>query len=449
MSKISLIIGREYFTRVRKKSFIVMTILGPMLMALVFMAPIFLAMYEEDEVSRIKVIDETGLFAPRFKDTEALKFSQDTLPLEIAKQVFDAEAFDAILYLPGNFLNNPKSVLLFTAKQADLNLVSAVEQMVQREVEDIKLKAITKEYGMPREELQKAQAEIKINTRLLTDKGDEETHVELSTAIGFLFAFLIYIFIFLYGAQVMRGVIEEKTNRIVEVIISSVKPFELMMGKIIGIALVGLTQFILWIVLTFTISSVATSVLVDTNKIQEQMQYQTTPLGTATSSTLSNPEQQVQMQEGISKAFDMLGSIDFVLIIGAFLFYFIGGYLLYGALFAAIGAAVDGESDTQQFMLPVTMPMVLSFLVAQFVIQNPDGNVAFWFSMIPLTSPVVMMVRIPFGVDTWQVVLSGVLLVAGFVAATFIAGRIYRTGILMYGKKVSWKELGKWLFYKS
>jgi ABC-2 type transport system permease protein len=202
-------------------------------------------------------------------------------------------------------------------------------------------------------------------------------------------------------------------------------------------------------VLTFTISSVATSVLVDTNKIQEQMQYQTTPLGTATSSTLSNPEQQVQMQEGISKAFDMLGSIDFVLIIGAFLFYFIGGYLLYGALFAAIGAAVDGESDTQQFMLPVTMPMVLSFLVAQFVIQNPDGNVAFWFSMIPLTSPVVMMVRIPFGVDTWQVVLSGVLLVAGFVAATFIAGRIYRTGILMYGKKVSWKELGKWLFYKS
>lgn len=448
MNKISLIIQREYFSRVKKKSFIIMTILGPLLMAALFMVPILMAMYEEEEVVTIQVIDESGLFASRFKDTPTLKFQIDTLPLEVAKQLFNPETDDGILYLPGNFINNNASVLLFTAKQANLNMVAALEKTVQAEVEDIKLMAITKEYGLTRAELEKAKSEVKINTRILTEKGEENSSAELKSIIGFILAFMIYMSIFLYGTQVLRGVMEEKSNRIVEVIISSVKPFQLMLGKIVGIALVGLTQFLLWIVLTFTFSSIATTVFIDPNRIQEQVQQQVTPLGTPVGPGTAIGQTQ-QVGDGVSEIFAMMGSIDYGLILGCFIFFFLGGYLLYASLFAAIGSAVDSDSDVQQFMLPVTIPMILSFVVAQNVIQNPDSTLAFWFSMIPLTSPIIMLVRVPFGVEAWELALSMSLLVGGFLLTTFMAGKIYRTGILMYGKKVTWRELGKWLFYKS
>jgi ABC-2 type transport system permease protein len=240
---------------------------------------------------------------------------------------------------------------------------------------------------------------------------------------------------------------EEKSNRIVEVIISSVKPFELMLGKILGIALVGLTQILLWIVLTFSFSSIATSFFVDSNRIQEQMQHQVTPLGTPIDpgTAIGQPQ---QVSDGVGEIFAMMDSVDYPLILGSFLFFFVGGYLLYASLFAAIGAAVDSDSDVQQFMLPVTIPMILSFLVAQNVLQNPDTSLAFWFSIIPFTSPIIMLVRVPFGVETWELVLSMGLLVVAFILTTYMAGKIYRTGILMYGKKVTWRELGKWLFYK-
>ncbi|MFM8951178.1 MAG: ABC transporter permease [Bacteroidota bacterium] len=447
MSKISLIIQREYFSRVKKKSFIIMTILGPLLMAALFMVPILMAMYEEKEEVTIKVIDESGLFASRFKDTPTLKFQIDTLPLEVAKQLFNPETDDGILYLPGNFINNNASVLLFTAKQANLNMVAALEKTVQAEVEDIKLMAITKEYGMSREELEKTKSEVKINARILTEKGEENSSAELKSIIGFILAFMIYMSIFLYGTQVLRGVMEEKSNRIVEVIISSVKPFQLMLGKIVGIALVGLTQFLLWIVLTFAFSSIATTMFVDSNRIQEQMQQQVTPLGTPVGPGTAM-SQTPQVGDGVSEIFAMMGSVDYGLILGCFIFFFLGGYLLYASLFAAIGSAVDSDSDVQQFMLPVTIPMILSFIVAQNVIQNPDSTLAFWFSIIPLTSPIIMLVRVPFGVAPWELILSMSLLVGGFLLTTFMAGKIYRTGILMYGKKVTWRELGKWLFYK-
>ncbi|MFM7768776.1 MAG: ABC transporter permease [Bacteroidota bacterium] len=448
MSKISLIIQREYFSRVKKKSFIIMTILGPLLMAALFMVPILMAMYEEKEEVTIKVIDESGLFASRFKDTPTLKFQIDTLPLDVAKQLFNSETDDGILYLPGNFINNNASVLLFTAKQANLNMVAALEKTVQAEVEDIKLMAITKEYGMSREELEKTKSEVKINARILTEKGEENSSAELKSIIGFILAFMIYMSIFLYGTQVLRGVMEEKSNRIVEVIISSVKPFQLMLGKIVGIALVGLTQFLLWIVLTFAFSSIATTMFVDSNRIQEQMQQQVTPLGTPVGPGGDAMSQTPQVGDGVSEIFAMMGSVDYGLILGCFIFFFLGGYLLYASLFAAIGSAVDSDSDVQQFMLPVTIPMILSFIVAQNVIQNPDSTLAFWFSIIPLTSPIIMLVRVPFGVAPWELILSMSLLVGGFLLTTFMAGKIYRTGILMYGKKVTWRELGKWLFYK-
>ncbi|MEA3478463.1 MAG: ABC transporter permease, partial [Bacteroidota bacterium] len=252
--------------------------------------------------------------------------------------------------------------------------------------------------------------------------------------------------IFIFGAQVMRGVIEEKTSRIVEVIVSSVKPFQLMMGKIFGIALVGLTQFLLWVVLTFAIVSVFQFAM--SEKISAESVQQMIPTENQLVPQAELVEQQKE-QDQIKMVFEAINSINFEVMIFSFLFFFLGGYLLYAALFAAIGSAVDSESDTQQFMMPVTIPLILSIIMAQFVIQNPDGPVAFWFSIIPLTSPVIMMVRIPFGVPMLDIYLSVGLLIASFIGTTWIAAKIYRTGILMYGKKVNYKELWKWITYRS
>jgi ABC-2 type transport system permease protein len=445
MNKVALIIRREYLTRVKKKSFIIMTLLGPILMASLFVVPIFMAMYDDKDVSTIQVIDESGLFAGKLTNSPSMTFEMDSVSLPVAKELFNPDKHTAILYIPANVISNTNSILMFSAKQPNINLVTSVERTIQKEIESMKLQA----QGISQETLTQIKTKVKVNTRTITESGEEDTNAGLTTAVGFIGAFLIYIFIFLYGAQVMRGVIEEKTSRIVEVIISSVKPFQLMMGKILGIALVGLTQFLLWVILTFSISSIVTSVFVDPNNINEQMAHRQSPLGTPIPDEV---QQEVNAAQGGSELTEIMGSINsinFPLLIGAFLFYFLGGYLLYAALFAAIGAAVDGESDTQQFMLPVTIPLILSIIVSQSILQNPDSSLAFWFSMIPFTSPVVMMVRIPFGVAPWELILSMVFMVAGFIFTTWLAGRIYRTGILMYGKKVNWKELGKWLFYKE
>jgi ABC-2 type transport system permease protein len=442
MSIISLIIKREYLSRVKKKSFIIMTILGPVLMAALFIVPVVLSSYNDEEVQTIRVIDESKLFTGKLVGSESMAFDFDSLSIQTAKETFDADKYDALLYIPGNVLHNTGSIMLFSAKQPNLSLVTAIEKSLQQEIENMKLQA----RGIDRATLTEIKTKVNVNTRKLTEQGEEKSSAGLSTAVGMIGGVLIYMFIFLYGAQVMRGVIEEKTNRIVEVIISSVRPFQLMMGKIVGIALVGLTQFVLWIVLTAAISSVASSLFLDDQMMKEQMMQQRSPMGSMVDQQPGDKE----FGDGeITSAMAALDSVNFSLLIGAFLFYFIGGYLLYGALFAAIGAAVDNESDTQQFMLPITIPLILSFVVAQTIIANPDSPIGFWFSVIPFTSPVVMMVRLPFGVPMWEMALSMGLLVIGFIITTWLAGRIYRTGILMYGKKPSWKELGKWLFYKE
>ena len=269
--------------------------------------------------------------------------------------------------------------------------------------------------------------------------------------IGYLSGFLIYLFIFMFGAQVMRGVIEEKTSRIIEVIISSVKPFQLMMGKIIGIAFVGLTQFLLWVILTIMIVTGVKSAVFP-EKDASQIKAQTELISTAGSMQNIQGIDAVDAEQSMSEIENIFGSIEninFGIILGSFLFFFIGGYLLYAALFAAIGSAVDSEADTQQFMLPITIPLILSIIVMMNAIQTPDSPIAFWFSIIPFTSPVIMMVRIPFGVPYWQLFLSMGLLIITFIGATWVAAKIYRTGILMYGKKTTYKELWKWLRYKS
>lgn len=419
-----------------------MTILGPLLMASMFIVPVLLASYSGSEVSSIKVIDESGLFADRLTNTSSMTFEQDSVSLAIAKETYDPERHTAILYIPSDVMENTSGVMMFSAKQPNLNQVTVIERTIQKEVESMKLQA----QGIDQSTLDKIKTKVRINTRTLSGSEEEESNAGLTFAVGFIGAMLIYMFIFLYGAQVMRGVIEEKTSRIVEVIISSVRPFQLMMGKIIGIALVGLTQFLLWVVLTFAIATTVTSLFLDPQQMREQMTQRVPMNGVAVDDA---PESAQEINSELSGVMNAIGSINFPLLIGAFLFYFLGGYLLYGALFAAIGAAVDAESDTQQFMLPITIPLILSIVVSQSILQNPDSPLAFWFSMIPFTSPVIMMVRIPFGVPAWQIGLSMLLMVGGFIFTTWIAARIYRTGILMYGKKVSWKELGKWMFYKD
>lgn len=448
MSKLSLIIKREYLTRVRKKSFLVMTIIGPLLMAAVMIAPIMFAKMDQEELKVIAVIDSSHICNGIIPETQYLKFEylQNTT-LEKVKKTYKGNGYYAVLFIPHILTYAPKSVQLFSHKQPSMGVKMHISNAIEKELERLKLKTydIKDLDGI----LKAVKTNIAVNTIKWTDDGlEEKTSTEIAMVVGIVAGILIYFFIFMYGAQVMRGVIEEKTNRIIEVIISSVKPFPLMMGKIIGVALVGLTQFLLWIILTFSIvTMVKTAVLKDSNEILTQ-QIQTESL--FSSSGLQKSQAAVaDRTEQINDAFSALKSIDFGVMLVAFLFYFLAGYLLYAALFAAIGSAVDNEADTQQFMMPVTIPLILGMVMLQSIIQNPEGPLAFWFSIIPLTSPIVMMVRIPFGVPYHELIISMALLIAAFIGATWVAAKIYRTGILMYGKKINYRELWKWLRYSN
>jgi ABC-2 type transport system permease protein len=430
-----------------------MTILGPILMAAILIAPIYLAMNEKS-VQRIEVIDDSKIFHEHpIPSTPNIKVDLSNKTLAEAKATLFETDYTAILWIPDKFGqgSNGYSIAFFYKKMPGLHVQTHIKTYIEQTIIDLKLidNAINKDVLHNIE----SSSKVIVTTAKQAESGkDVETNTSLNMAIGFGGGILIYIFIFLYGVQVMRGVIEEKTNRIIEVIISSVKPFQLMMGKIVGIALVGLTQFLLWIVLTTALFTVASATLLkDVTKDYTAKQAQGEEVYKkgadmqalqAAGSAVNSPAEMIGWMEDLKK-------IDFTDIFLCFAFYFLAGYLLYSALFAAMGAAVDNEADTQQFMLPVTIPLIFSFGIAQAVIQDPESPVAFWFSMIPLTSPVVMMVRLPFGVPPWELALSMSLLVVGFIFTTWLAGRIYRTGILMYGKKISYRELWKWLFYKG
>ncbi|UKJ09338.1 ABC transporter permease [Solitalea lacus] len=439
MNKIFLIVSREYLTRVRKKSFIILTIVVPLFIMLMYAGIITLVM-KGSELSgpqSVIVVDESGFFKQKLKDDKTLKFTYLDINLKEAKNIVKASENSYLLYIPKFSGYQPKNIELIAKKQASLGFSSDLEKQLENVIRDKKLL----EAGINQKVLDDLKTNISIDTKKLTEKGEEAGSSGAAFGVGMIASILIYMFIFLYGVQVMRGVIEEKSNRIVEVIISSVKPFQLMMGKIIGVALVGLTQFLLWVVLTTTIGSVAMKMMLPENaksKI-EQLQQQNSSLSND-SSNADNPAE---------KIFEAINTIPLGLILGSFLFYFLGGYLLYSAIFAAIGSAVDNETETQQFMLPVTLPLIFAFIFSiNFVVNNPDSPISFWMSMIPFFSPVVMMVRIPYGVAAWELALSMSLLILGFLGTVWLAAKIYRTGILMYGKKVSWKELSKWLSYK-
>jgi ABC-2 type transport system permease protein len=450
MNKIWLIIQREYLTRVKKKSFVVMTFLGPILMASVWIVPLMLASRSEG-VKTIEVLDETGLFYDEFKETADIKFIYITDDLQTAKENLAGSENFAILHIPKSTYSTPAAFYLYSYKKPGLNMKMYIQESANKILENKKLQDV---YGIDEETL----ASVKSNISLVVEdiETSKKSYTEISWALGFIGGMLIYFFIFMYGSQVMRGVIEEKTNRIVEVIVSSVKPVQLMMGKIIGIAMVGLTQFLLWVVLTLGIVTAFSAVYSEQiEQYQTGGQSVTDPGQLFPSDAMGMPDTQQGLEaigsdENIGQIMDVFFSINYGVIIFTFLFFFVGGYLLYAALFAAIGAAVDNEADTQQFMLPVTIPLVFAIIIGlSFVLNNPDGDIAWWLSIIPLTSPIIMMIRVPFGINIYSdLIPSMVLLVIGFLVTTWIAARIYRTGILMYGKKVSYKELWKWLTYR-
>ena len=416
MNKIWLILKREYLVRVRKKSFIVMTILGPLLMGGLFFVPFFLA--NENQEVRIVAINQQDKFS--LENTEFLHFTQiPDFEAEKLSTNFNESPYYALLYI------QEEQFTLYSNQQISLN----VSKDIKRQLEQILELKNLKKAGIDPEIIKNAKTNVLITTKII-DKDGESTnsHSEASMGIGFIAGILIYMFIFMYGTMVMRSVIEEKTSRIIEVIISSVKPFQLMMGKILGVALVGLTQFALWIILTVILSTVVELLFLDTSSIVSE---------------IDTNEQSIIL----SKITNFTGGINLSMIFFSFIFYFLAGYLMYSSLFAAIGSAVDAEADTQQFILPITIPLILSFLLIQPIMDNPEGGLAFWMSIIPFTSPVIMMVRLPFGVASWELLLSMAILVTTFITTTWLAGRIYRTGILMYGKKASYKELWKWLKY--
>ena len=426
MNKLFLIIKREYLSRVRKKSFIIMTLLTPLFMIGLFVIPMLLASSSEDKTT-IAIIDNNKFNEFRLTSNLNLEYTYlNELNLEQHKTTL-IETYDFLLHIPeiDSIQQIESSIEVYSINQMSLSIKQNVENQIDKKLTNIYLL----QSGINPDQIKKSQSKSTIKTYVVDEQGENtKGNSEASFGIGLVGGFLIYIFIFMYGTMVMRSVIEEKTNRIVEIIISSVKPFELMLGKIISVALVGLSQFAMWIILGFVFLLIANGFIstdIDVTNLNTNEAVLSSEIG---SSFMALP----------------IKSLIFV-----FLIYFLGGYLLYGSLFAAIGSASDQETDSQQFIVPITIPLIVSFVLVQLVIDSPHGGLAYWLSMIPFTSPIIMIARIPFGVPLHELLLSISLLIGGFLLTTWVAAKIYRVGILMYGKKISYKELWKWLKYKD
>lgn len=440
MSNFSVILKREYLSRVKKRSFLIITFLGPLFFAALMIAPSLMMMKSDSMEAKktIAVLDETGWFDGKFENTDINTFLYTNTDenIDTLKKLILEGVYDAALYIPATELNVPTNAKLYSNKQIPMSLSSYIKSEMKQEVEHRKLLA----HGIDPKIVKSVNTSINISTiRMDEEEGEKTSYAELESIIGLVLAVIVYFVIFLFSNQVLRGVIEEKSNRIIEVIISSVKPFELMMGKIIGIALVGLTQFLLWIVLTIGIYLVASGIILGPEIMS--------PSGTVMTEEISQIVDTTQGQDIMLEVVSMIESINFKAILITFLFYFVFGFLLYAALFAAVGGMVDNETDSNQFVTILSMPLIVAIVCSTAMINNPDSGLGIWLSMIPFTSPVSMMIRIPFGVPYWQVVVSLLILVLTFVFITWIAAKIYRTGILMYGKKPNLKEIWKWLRY--
>jgi ABC-2 type transport system permease protein len=446
MSKIGLITKREYFTRVKKKSFIIMTILGPLLIV-GFLSVTILISTKQEKDYKVLVLDEGGLFSNKLRNSEKYKltWAPKGSYSEIQELFKREKNYDLLLYMPSNIVKtNSMTAKCLYKEVPSMSAQKHLSSIINEAIELYRLKEAKISEDSYR------SIKTRINLDIIDIQHKENKNIQKRAIVGYFFGFIVYIFIFMFGVQVMKGVIEEKTNRIIEIVVSSVKPFELLMGKIIGIAMVGLTQFAGWVIISMVLMFTIFSVYFPN-------QYNASTQSDIASQELVSQNNQEPISSNIiefSEVSDfLLNDINWILMIGLFIFYFLGGYLLYGGLMAAIGSAVDNETDTQQFMLPMSLPLVFAIAISQVVITNPMSNIAFWLSEIPFTSPIIMLVRVAMGVGdggipVWELILSMFLLIATFILTTYIASKIYRIGILMYGKKASYKEIIKWLRYK-
>ncbi len=436
MNKIWLVIKREYFTRVRNKTFILSTILLPLFFIGFFAASAYFSIKSVDK-EKIAVADNNGIFKNSFQSDKIISYE---FPSDVNANNFNEKGYSAYLKIPENYRSSKDSITLISDKQLGITAEDKIKEQINSAIRNkaflennINKSVLDSINGIDEEQLYKFSTVIK--------QGDktEQSNSGLAYGIGFGSGILIYMTLFIYGAAVMRGVMEEKMNRIAEVIISSVKPFQLMMGKIIGIAAVGITQLLIWIVLIIGLSSVATSFIShDTLQTAQTVSTSMGPMNNSAAMNFLNTKNTI------------LGA-NWGLIIPCFMFYFLAGYLFYASLFAAVGSVVNEDpQEAQSLMLPITMPIILSFIIMTTAAGKPDAPISVWGSMIPFSSPIVMMARIPSGsVPAWQIAVSMISLIAGFILTTMLAAKIYRTGILLYGKKVTFKEMGKWLFRKS
>jgi ABC-2 type transport system permease protein len=436
MNKIWLVIKREYLTRVRNKTFILSTILLPLFFIGFIVASTYLSIKSEDN-QKVAVVDGNGIFKNSFQSDASIVYE---FPQGVTADNYKEKGYSAFLKIPEDYNSSSDSISLISDKQLSMSSEEKIKDEINDAIRNkaflqnnIDKKVLDSINKMDQEKLYKFSPVIKQGNKT------EQSNAGLSYAIGFGSGILIYMTLFIYGAAVMRGVMEEKMNRIAEVIISSVRPFQLMMGKILGIAAVGITQLLIWIVLIIALSSIASGIF-SADTLQHAQSMNNGMPGGSNSAAM-----------GFLSAKTTFLSANWALIIPCFLFYFIGGYLFYASLFAAVGSVVNEDpQEAQSLMLPITMPIILSFIIMTTAAARPDSPLAVWGSLIPFSSPIVMMARIPSGgVPAWQIIVSMVSLVAGFVLTTMLAAKVYRTGILLYGKKVTFKEMGKWLFRKA
>lgn len=450
MNKVLLVIQREYFTRVKKTSFWILTIVVPILLAVVYAIPIFLAT-RPLEHSHVLIVDDTGLFQGQFRSGRDISYHEAGSIDYARRQLQQYDSLDAIVYIPARETTLPRDAYLFyRSDMPALNVQTDAQSQLQ---EILRNRILLDVHGLtPEDYTLLTSTHIKLRTQDIETGRDGFLQVKI--AVGIILAMLVFIAVFMFGSQVMRGVMEEKTSRIVEVIVCSVKPFQLMMGKVVGIGLVGLTQFALWVLLAGALVMGVQLTHADLFQQATERHSQTEIASKGTEATYqyqTEQERAAQYQAGegidnsIQDLIEGLTGINFAMIIFLFLFYFVFGYLLYASLFAAAGSLVDNDTDSQQFTIPLTIPLILTILLLPSMIGQPSGSISVWLSIIPFTSPVAMLMRIPFGVPVWQVVLSMLLLLATFPLCIWAAARVYRSAILRYGQKASWRDVWRLL----
>ena len=438
MGKIGLIVKREYIQRVSKKSFLLLTFLAPILFAALVFVPLWLSSIKGDEVKKVAVLDSVGKYVSHFKDTEDIQFVPAEGDMETYRADEEREIY-AFLSIGADLLEHPDAAVLYSEKQIPMSMKKEVNDQIAHILRDEKMAS----FNIPnlKEIIKESNISFDIRTvKWEADGSQNATSAEVVSIAGFLLTFLIYIFITSYGSMVMQGVMEEKTNRIIELMVSSVRPFDLMIGKVIGIGMVGLTQFVLWGILTFVLVT-GTLFLFGGDAGTAELMQASNAMEAGAMTPAVDPTQ-LKLQE-------IIASIPIASLALNFVLYFIGGYLLYASLFAAIGSAINQPEDSSQFMTPMLLLMVFALYAGIYSVDNPDGPLAFWCSWIPFTSPIVMMVRLPYDIPLWQNLLSLAILYGTAFGCIWISGKIYRIGILMYGKKPGLMEILRWIHYRG